>query len=63
MNLDTSTISKAIAGGLITLLVSFVARYGFTLSPLVHDALASIAFALVSYLIGHVAVYLAPKNK
>jgi hypothetical protein len=61
--MDLSPISKAIAGGLVTLVVSFVAHYGWTLSPVVHDAVASISLAAVSYLVGHIVVYLAPKNK
>lgn len=57
-----SPVSKAIAGGLVTLVVSFVSRYGWTLSPVVHDALSSISLAVVSYLVGHIVVYFAPKN-
>lgn len=61
--MDLGTISKAIAGGVVTLVVSFVAHYGWTLSPVVHDAVATIAFAAVSYAVGHLAVYWAPANK
>lgn len=61
--MDLGTISKAIAGGLVTLVVSWLAHYGLTLSPVVNDAVASIALALVTYLAGHLVVYLAPKNK
>lgn len=61
--MDLATISKAIAGGLVTLVVSWLARYGFTLSPVVNDAVTSIALALATYLVGHIVVYLAPKNK
>lgn len=61
--MNSSTVSKAIAGGLVTLVVSWLARYGVTLSPLVHDTVAAVALALVTYIAGHIVVYLSPKNK
>lgn len=61
--MNLSSISKAVAGGLVTLVVSFVAHYGWTLSPVIHDAVSSISLAVVSYVVGHLVVYLAPKNK
>lgn len=57
-----TTFDKAIAGGFVTLFVGWLARYGVTLSPLVHDALASISLGIVSYAVGHAVVWLA-KNK
>lgn len=60
---DPATISKAIAGGLVVLVVGFLAKYGFTLSPLYHDFLGAVSYSLVFYLVGHVVVYLSPANK
>lgn len=50
-------MAKAIAGCLTSMVVVWLAHYGVTLSPLVHDALASIALAVVSYVVTHLAVY------
>lgn len=61
--MDLSTVSKAIAGGIVTAVIGWAAHYGWTLSPLVHDATASIALAVVTYVVGHVVVYFAPRNK
>lgn len=57
-----STISKAVAGGLIAATVAVLARYGFHPTPETVSALGVIETALVAYAIGHLAVYLAPKN-
>lgn len=62
-NLDLATISKAIAGGLVTALVAEFARYGFQPSGEVIGSLGVVVTALVAYAIGHVVVYFAPKNK
>jgi hypothetical protein len=61
--MDLSPISKAIAGGLVGLVVAEVARYGFHGSPEVVNAVSVIVTALVGYVVGHIAVYLAPANK
>lgn len=53
---------KAIAGGAVSLIVSWLSHYGLTLSPVVHDATGSLALAVTTYLVGHVAVYVT-KNK
>lgn len=57
------TINKAIAGGLVTLVVAWLANYGWTLSPIMNDALNSLMFALVTYVAGHMIVFLSPANK
>lgn len=63
MNFDLATISKAIAGGLVAALVGLAARYGFHPHAETITAVGIIVTALVSYVAGHVVVYLAPKNK
>lgn len=60
--MELTAFDKAIAGGLMTLIVGWLAKYGVTLSPVVHDALASLAYAAAVYVVGHVVVYFA-KNK
>lgn len=59
---DLSTISKAIAAGLTTAVVAELARYGFQVHPATVTALGIVLTAVVGYVVGHVAVYLAPKN-
>jgi len=61
MNLQA--ISKAIAGGLIAVLVAEAARYGFYPSNEVVTASGVVVTAIVSYVAGHIAVYLAPANR
>lgn len=61
--MELSTISKAIAGGIVAVLVGEAARYGFQPSGEVISAAGVIVTALVSYVAGHVAVYFAPRNK
>ncbi len=61
--MDLSSVSKAIAGGVVGLVVAEAARYGFQTSAPVVTALGVVVTALVGYVVGHVAVYLAPKNK
>lgn len=60
---NPSTISKAIAGGLVTALVALAARYGFNLTPDTAHFLDELVTALVAYVVGHAAVFWAPKNK
>lgn len=61
--MNLSNISKAIAGGLVAILVAEAARYGFQPSNEVVSAVDVLVTALVSYIAGHAAVYFAPKNK
>lgn len=61
--MEISKVSKAIAGALITMLVAYLAKHGFTLDPVVSDALQVIVTAFVTAVVGYVAVYWAPKNK
>lgn len=63
MNMNLSSISKAIAGGLVAVLVGEAARYGFQPSGEVVNAAGVLITAVVGYVVGHVAVYYAPKNK
>lgn len=60
---DLSEISKAVAGGLVTALIALLARYGFQPSAVTVNAVGVIFTALISYAIGHIAVYFAPANK
>ena len=60
---DFTTFSKAIAGGIVTALVALLARYGFHPQADVLTATGVVMTAVVSYIVGHVIVFLAPKNK
>lgn len=60
--MNLTTYDKAISAGLCGLVIAWLARYGVTLSPVVHDAVASLSLALVSYVVPHVVVYFA-QNK
>lgn len=55
--------SKAIAGGVVSVIVALAARYGFAADPATVSALTVLLTAVVAYLVGHIAVYLAPANK
>lgn len=61
--LDLASISKAIAGGLVGLLVALAARYGWQPDAPTVTAVGVIVTALVGYLVGHVVTYIAPANK
>jgi len=61
--MDLSTVSKAIAGGLGTLVVAELAKYGFHPDEVVVNALGVLETAVVSYVVGHTVVYFAPRNK
>lgn len=58
-----SSVSKAIAGGIVAAIVALLARYGFQPDPATVTALGVIVTAAVGYVLGHLAVYFAPKNK
>lgn len=60
--MQLSNVSKAIAGGIISALVGVFARYGFPVDPHVLDAAGIVITAIISYVLGHIYVYLAPKN-
>jgi hypothetical protein len=62
-NADLAQVSKAVAGGLVAILVSEAARYGFQPSGEVVTAVGVVVTALVSYVAGHLVVYFAPRNK
>jgi len=57
------SVSKAIAGGLVGLVVAEAARYGFQANPETLNAVSVLVTAIVGYVVGHVAVYFAPRNK
>lgn len=60
---NIASVSKAVAGGIVTSVTAFFARYGFhpTLAQL--SVAAVILTVMIGYIIGHVIVYAAPKNK
>lgn len=56
--------SKAIAGGIAGLIIAELAKYGLNLPiELVDNFVGVIVTAALGYLVGHAAVYVAPKNK
>lgn len=57
------TVSKAIAGALVSAVIALAARYGFSADQVTQDALNVLATALLAGLVGFAGVYLAPKNK
>lgn len=61
MNLQA--YSKAIAGGVVSLIVGELARFGFHPHAQTVTAAAVIVTGLVSYVVGHIAVYFSPANK
>lgn len=61
-NFDLSPISKAIAGGIVAAIVGLLARYGFQPDAPSVTAAGVIVTALISYVVGHVFVFFAPKN-
>lgn len=61
--LNLSSVSKAVAGGLVTMVVALLSKYGVHPSGEVVSALGVILTAVVGYAMGHAAVYFAPKNK
>ena len=60
--MDLASISKAIAGGLVGLVIAEGAHFGFQPDAPTKSALAVVVTALVGYLLGHLVVFFAPKN-
>jgi hypothetical protein len=60
---DIRSVSKAVAGGIISMLVGEAARYGFHPQATTITAVGVVVTAVISYIVGHIVVYLAPKNK
>jgi hypothetical protein len=61
--MDLSPLYKAIAGGAVTAVVAELAHFGFQPNASTVTALGVIVTAVVGYVIGHVVVYFAPRNK
>ncbi len=61
--MDLAAFSKAIAGGIAGVILSEAARYGFKSDPATVTAVGVVLTAIVGYVVGHVVVYFAPKNK
>lgn len=60
--MSPSSITKAIAGGLVGLIVAEAAHFGWQPDAPTVTALGVIVTGLVGYVVGHVVVYFAPKN-
>jgi GH25 family lysozyme M1 (1,4-beta-N-acetylmuramidase) len=58
----TQTVSKAIAGGVTSMILTVLARYGFDVGSQNVTLLGIAITAVVAYAIGHVVVYFAPRN-
>ncbi len=58
-----SEISKAIAGGLVGAVLTTLAHYGLQPKGSTVTAIGVIVTAVVGYVVGHIAVYLAPPNQ
>lgn len=61
--MNLSNISKAIAGGLVGIIVAEAAHFGWQPDGPTLDALSVIITGIVGYAVGHVVVYFAPRNK
>lgn len=61
--MNLSSMSKAIAGGIVSALVAEAARFGFHPKAATVSAVSVIVTAVVAYVAGHVVVYLSPANK
>ena len=60
--MDISSINKAVAGGIVGLIVAEAARYGWQIDPVKASALGVLLTAVVGYVCGHLLVFIAPKN-
>lgn len=60
--MNLGSISKAIAGGLVGAGVAEAARYGFQVDAPTATALSVILTGVIGYVVGHLLVFLAPKN-
>jgi hypothetical protein len=60
--MNLTTFDKAIAGGIVSAIAAELARFGFHPQATTITAAGVIVTGVVSYVVGHVAVYFA-KNK
>ena len=60
--MNLSTVSKAIAGGIVGLVIAEAAHFGFQANGAQASALSVIVTGLVGYVVAHLAVYFAPAN-
>lgn len=58
-----TTINKAIAGGIVGLVVALAARFGWQPDAPTITALSVVVTSVVGYAVGHLTVYFFPKNK
>jgi len=61
--MDASSFSKAIAGGIVGLIVAEAAHFGWQPDTPTVTAIGVIVTGVVGYVVGHLVVYFAPKNK
>lgn len=62
-NFDLKSVSKAIAGALVTIAAAQLAKWGILVTPEANDALGVLLDFVVFGIIGFLTVYFAPKNK
>lgn len=61
--MNLSSISKAIAGGIVAAIIAELARFGFHPGKQTVTTLNVVVTAAISYVAGHLVVYFAPKNQ
>lgn len=61
--MDTSKVSKAIAGALVGFIISFLASTGLIVPTEIGDALANFVTLALSAVIGYLIVYFSPANR
>lgn len=57
--MSLASVSKAIAGAIVTALVAYLTRKGIVLTPEISEAVT----VLVAAAIGFIGVYISPKNR
>lgn len=64
MNLTAliAPVRKAVAAAIITAIVGFIAKYGFTLTPDQASLLDQLVTTAINAAVGFITVYFAPKN-
>lgn len=56
--MNLSSVSKAVAGAIVTVIVAYAARHGVTVDSSLGEALN----VVLAFIVGFVGVYIAPKN-
>ena len=58
-----TSVSKAIAGALASILIALLAKWHVVLTPEVSDAVSTILQAVMAAIVGFVVVWHAPSNR